>query len=350
MTAIDVQNLNKQFVLPIKEPGLSGAVRSFFKRKKTKTVDAVHNISFQIDKGELVGFLGPNGAGKTTTMKMLSGLLYPSSGKISILGHNPSDRNPQFQRQFSMVMGQRTQLWWDLPARETFRLNQKIFEIPDDVFNARLQELIDLLELQKLMDTPVKKLSLGERMKSELACALLHQPKVVLLDEPTLGLDLMMQKKLREFILQYNQRYESTILLTSHNMDDVETLCKRVIIINDGRILYDGNLSRIVQQYAATKLVSIHTSANLTPQQFVGILGVSEPLEIFGHDAKMKISRDNISETIARLLAKIKVDDLSIEELPIEEIIRKMFETREVPSSNLPSSHAPSNNVPPSHE
>jgi len=320
-SAIRVRNLSKTFQVPLKQPGLKGAFRSLF-TKENKIVPAVQNISFEIARGDLVGFLGPNGAGKTTSLKMLSGLLYPTQGQVEILGHIPWKREKDFQMGFSMVMGQRTQLWWDLPARETFVLNQKIFEIPDKDFKERREKITELLDIRNLLDVPVKKLSLGERMKAELACAILHYPRVLLLDEPTLGLDLVMQKKLRNFIRSYNQETGSTILLTSHNMADVEELCKRVIIIDGGRILYDGDLSKIVERYAPDKLVTFTASV---PLDIAGLKILGKVIFHNGTSAELEVPRKDVSRVMSSLLAQVNVVDLSIEELPIEEIIRRVF-------------------------
>lgn len=300
---------------------MRGAFRFLFK-KENKIVPAVQNVSFEIASGDLVGFLGPNGAGKTTTLKVLSGLLYPTEGQVEILGHVPWKREKDFQMNFSMVMGQRTQLWWDLPARETFTLNQKIFEISDKDFQERREKIVELLDIQDLLDVPVKKLSLGERMKAELACAILHYPKVLLLDEPTLGLDLVMQKKLRNFIRDYNKETGSTILLTSHNMADVEELCKRVIIIHGGRILYDGDLSKIVERYAPDKLVTLTSSS---PLDIAGLKALGKVISHNGTSAEIEVPRKDVSRVVGSLLSQVPVADLAIEELPIEEIIRRVF-------------------------
>jgi ABC-2 type transport system ATP-binding protein len=257
---IVVDNLVKTYRVPQKSPGLSGALKSFFARRY-RDVEAVKNISFTIQEGELVGFLGPNGAGKTTTLKMLSGLLHPTSGDVRVLGFIPWERQRAYQKQFTMVMGQRTQLWWDLPAWDSFLLNKEIFEIPNAQFEATVKELADLLEIQDLLDTPVKKLSLGQRMKAELACSLLHHPKVLLLDEPTIGLDVLMQQKVRQFILDYNRRYKATILLTSHNMEDVAELCSRLILINHGRILSDESFASFQARHGQKPLTEAMRSA-----------------------------------------------------------------------------------------
>jgi len=255
-TVIEAVALSKHFRVMQKAPGLKGALKGLFSRVY-RDVHAVKEISFSIKEGELVGFLGPNGAGKTTSLKMLSGLLHPSSGQAHVLGFVPWHRERRFQKQFTMVMGQRTQLWWDLPAWDSFLLNKEIFEIPDAEFETTAKELTRLLEIEDLLEIPVKKLSLGQRMKAELACSLLHSPKVLLMDEPTIGLDVMMQQKVRQFILAYNQRRKATILLTSHNMDDVSELCSRVILIDHGRILFDGPLSEIHKRYGDGKLADV---------------------------------------------------------------------------------------------
>jgi ABC-2 type transport system ATP-binding protein len=255
-TIIEANQLSKHFRVPQKGAGLAGAIKGLFSRRY-RDVHAVKDISFTIKEGELVGFLGPNGAGKTTTLKMLSGLLHPTSGQARVLGYVPWQRDRKFQKQFTMIMGQRTQLWWDLPAWDSFLLNKEIFEVPDAEFAATAKELSALLEIDNLLEIPVKKLSLGQRMKAELACSLLHNPKVLLLDEPTIGLDVMMQQKVRQFILDYNRRRKATILLTSHNMDDVSELCSRVILIDRGAILFDGPLTGIHERYGQGKLADV---------------------------------------------------------------------------------------------
>jgi len=321
LNAIQTRGLCKDYQVPVKRPGLMGAFRHFLDGR-TRTVRAVRDVSFDIGKGELVGFLGPNGAGKTTTLKMLSGLLYPTSGEVTVLGRVPSKRENDFLRRFSMVMGQRTQLWWDLPARETFTLNQKIYSIPEREFARRRDEVIALLELEELVDRPVKKLSLGERMKAELACAILHEPEVLLLDEPTLGLDIVMQEKLRRFILDYQRRTQCTILLTSHNMDDVEELCQRVMVINDGQLLYDGSLEKIVRSYAPDKLVVLGAARKLEAGQ---LSPYGEIVSLDGTSAKLLVPRQKVSQAVGEILSRLPIVDLAVEEMPVDHIIRKVF-------------------------
>jgi ABC-2 type transport system ATP-binding protein len=264
---IEVRSLTKTFRVAHKDPGLAGALKGLFTRQY-RDVHAVRDITFSIKEGELVGFLGPNGAGKTTTLKMLSGLLHPSSGEATVLGHVPWKRERDFQKQFTMVMGQRTQLWWDLPAWDSFLLNKEIYEIPKDQFEDMVNDLADLLEIKDLLDVPVKKLSLGQRMKAELACSLLHRPRVLLLDEPTIGLDVVMQQKVREFIRAYNRKWKATVLLTSHNMEDVSELCTRILLINHGQILFDGSLPDFQTHYGRLPLTEAMRAAfSASPEQ-----------------------------------------------------------------------------------
>ncbi|MBI2035034.1 MAG: ABC transporter ATP-binding protein, partial [Candidatus Levybacteria bacterium] len=245
MSVISVSHLTKHYKVHKKDPGLAGSLRSIFSRKY-ETVKAVEDVSFSVDEGELIGFIGPNGAGKTTTLKCLSGLLYPTSGKVDVLGFTPFDRKTKFLKQIALVMGQKNQLWWDLPAIDTFLLNKEIYEISKKRFDEVVNDLTKLLDIEEQLRVQVRKLSLGQRMKMELVASLIHSPKVLFLDEPTIGLDVVMQKKIREFLREYNHKYKATILLTSHYMRDVEALCKRVIVINFGKILYDGKLSDLI--------------------------------------------------------------------------------------------------------
>ena len=321
MACITTRALAKEYRVPEKEPGLGGAVRSLFDRK-FRTTRAVQGIDLTVQEGELVGFLGVNGAGKTTTLKMLAGLLTPTSGEASVLGHVPWRREAAFQRRFSLVMGQRTQLWWELPAQETFRLNQVIYGLSDADYARNLDELVELLDLRDCLSVPVKKLSLGQRMRAELAAALLHKPALLLLDEPTLGLDVIMQKKVREFIREYNRRNNATILLTSHNMTDVVELCPRVLVIERGRLLYDGSLTKLVERFAAHKVIEVVFSEPVSPERLAG-LG-----RLAGRDglrATLEVPRAEVSKRAAELLMRLPVADLTIDEPPIDDVVRTIF-------------------------
>src|SRR5580692_332467 len=256
MSVIEVNGLSKAFRTYKKQPGFMGAVKGLFRRQYEQTV-AVDNVSFKIEPGELVGFLGPNGAGKTTTLKMLAGLLYPTGGRANVLGYTPWERADGYRRQFALVLGQKNQLWWDLPARESLELNAKIYGIPKDRFEKTVSEMTELLAVGHKLNVSVRELSLGERMKMELIASLLHQPKILFLDEPTIGLDVVSQKTVREFLRAYNSRQKTTILLTSHYMADIQELCQRVIIIDHGKLFFDGKLSVIVDRFADFKLVTI---------------------------------------------------------------------------------------------
>lgn len=318
---ISVSHLSKFYQVHKKEPGFGGTIKSLLSRTY-ETVKAVEDISFEINEGELVGFIGPNGAGKTTTLKCLSGLLYPDKGEIEVLGFTPFERKTQFLKQIALVMGQKNQLWWDLPVMETLLLNKEIYEIDDQQFQDVVDELALLLDVKDLLSVQVKKLSLGQRMKCELIAALTHSPKVLFLDEPTIGLDVVMQAKLREFIAEYNQKYKATILLTSHYMRDVEALCERVIIIDHGKILYDGKLSDIVRKYAKHKIISVIFHATVEK----GKLEKLGKLQSFEYPkATLSVARRNSNQIAAKLLEYFPVEDLNIEEPDIEEIIRDVF-------------------------
>ena len=256
---IEVRGLTKAFRTYKKQPGFRGAVRGLFHRKYVQTV-AVKDVNFRVEPGELVGFLGPNGAGKTTTLKMLAGLLYPTSGTARVLGYVPWERQDGYRRQFALLLGQKNQLWWDLPARESLELNAKIYGIARESFDRTVGEMTELLAVKDKLDVNVRELSLGERMKMELIASLLHQPKMLFLDEPTIGLDVISQKTVREFLREYNAKQKTTILLTSHYMADIQELCRRVIIIDHGAIFFDGSLSEIIDRFADFKLVTIQTS------------------------------------------------------------------------------------------
>lgn len=318
---IEVKNLQKHFKQHKKEPGFMGSVKSLFKREYFD-IKAVDDISFSIDEGEIVGFIGPNGAGKTTTLKMLSGLLYPTDGVAQVLGYNPYKRQPEFQKQFSLVMGQKNQLWWDLPAVESFLLNKEIYEVPTKQYNETVEELSELLDIKEIMNVQVRKLSLGQRMKCELVAALLHSPKVLFLDEPTIGLDVVMQKKIREFFKEYNRKYKTTVILTSHYMDDVKELCDRIIIIDHGKLIYDGNLNEIIKKYAGNKnLTAVFLKeVDRADLEKIGMVTEFEPLK-----ATISVPRAVHGQAAAELLSKFPVDDLDISEVHLEDVIRKIF-------------------------
>jgi ABC-2 type transport system ATP-binding protein len=320
MSAIILLNsLSKHYKVPVRKSGLKASLGSLFKREYV-IVKAVDEIDFQIEQGEVVGFLGPNGAGKTTTLKMLSGLLYPTAGGVTVLGFVPSQRQSEFLRQITLVMGNRQQLVWDLPALDSFELMRSIYAIPTQDFTRTRDDFIDMLELKNLVNKPVRNLSLGERMKMEIAGALLHRPKVLFLDEPTLGLDVTMQRRIRTFISDYNQRYGATVLLTSHYMADVEALCKRVIVIHHGKLLFDGDLSSLVGQFSAFKTVGVTlqtSGANLE--------GYGQVINQDGTRFILRVPKAETAQVTARLLADLPVDDLNVEDPPIEDVIEQVF-------------------------
>ncbi|MCL4397758.1 ABC transporter ATP-binding protein [Patescibacteria group bacterium] len=329
MPTILVSHLSKYYQVHQKEPGLAGSIRSLFHRKYYD-VKAVDDVSFEIGEGELVGFIGPNGAGKTTTLKTLSGLLYPTKGEVSVLGYTPWKRQPEFQKQFALVMGQKNQLWWDLPAIESFILNKEIYEVPKEKYETTLNELSELLEVKDLLKVQVRKLSLGERMKMELIAALIHSPKVLFLDEPTIGLDVVAQKKMRDFIKIYNQKYKSTIILTSHYMDDVKELCKRVIIIDKGKVLFDGQLDDIVKKFADHKNLSVVLDKELTKKQIEHLESLGGIKEFAFPKLVLQVPRENSNKVAAKLLQSYPIADLNIEESQIEDIIREVFTGKDV--------------------
>jgi ABC-2 type transport system ATP-binding protein len=289
-------------------------------RRRKLEVHAVDGISFDLAAGEIVGFLGPNGAGKTTTLKMLSGLLHPSAGEVTVLGYIPWKRDKAFLRQITLVMGQRNQLVWDIPAISSFELNRAIYRIPPEDYRRTLDELTELLELGPLLNKPVRNLSLGERMKCEIAAALLHRPSVVFLDEPTIGLDVTMQRRIRTFIAEYNRRFGATILLTSHYMADVEALCRRVVIIHHGRLLFDGDLSKLVQKFTEYKTIVLQVG---DCQADLSSYGTVESCE----DGRftLRVPKAKTAQVTAKLLTDLPVIDLLVEDPPIEEVIERVF-------------------------
>ena len=323
MPVIEVSGLTKTFRTYKKQPGFAGAVKGLF-RRQYEQIAAVNHVDFGIEAGELVGFLGPNGAGKTTTLKMLAGLLYPSGGSAKVLGYIPWERQDGYRRQFALVLGQKNQLWWDLPARESLELNAKIYGIPADRFERTVAEMSQLLSVGDKLNVSVRELSLGERMKMELIASLLHQPKVLFLDEPTIGLDVVSQKIVREFLRRYNETHQTTILLTSHYMADIQALCQRVIIIDHGKIFFDGRLSEVVDRFADFKLVTIQCDgADACSTESLGKYG--EVVEKSPSSIKLKVKRDRVIPACKALLDELPVRDIDIEEVPIEDVIRQIF-------------------------
>jgi len=323
---IDVRDLKKYYQVHEKEAGFGGSLRSLVHRRY-RDVKAVDGICFQIEAGEMVGFLGPNGAGKTTTLKVLAGLLHPTNGMVRILGFTPQARKPVFLKQITLIMGQKNQLNWDLPAMESFIVNQAVYDIPAGDFRNSLAELSDLLDLQPLLNKQVRKLSLGERMKCELAAALLHRPKVLFLDEPTIGLDVNMQARIRQFVAEYNARFGATVILTSHYMADVTALCNRVIVIDLGRIIYDGNLRAMVEQLAPYKVLKLILRRPLSCEALAPYGQVSD---CNGVKAILRVPREKATEAAARLLTAVDLEDVTIEEPAIEDIVSEMFNRGQV--------------------
>lgn len=319
MPVVHVSELTKVYVVPEREAGLAAATRSLF-RRRNRLVRAVDGVSFDIEEGEIVGFLGPNGAGKTTTLKMLSGLLYPTAGDVRVLGHVPSKRERDFLRRITLVMGNRNQLQWDLPALDSFELNRAIYRIPREDFLRLRDELIELLEIGDLVRKPVRNLSLGERMKVEIVGALLHRPQVLFLDEPTIGLDVTMQRRIRSFVGDYNRRYGASVLLTSHYMADVVALCRRVIVIHHGRILFDGDLAALARQFAAYKTIGVDLQDGA-----VDLSGYGEVMSQDGPRVTLRVPKEETARVTARLLAEREVLDLTVEEPAIEDVIEIVF-------------------------
>jgi ABC-2 type transport system ATP-binding protein len=323
MQIVVVENLSKIYPVAVKQPGLKGTLAHFF-RRTYREIKAVQNISFQIETGEVVGFLGPNGAGKTTTLKMLTGLIYPSSGKVTVADRIPYRRQPQFLEKTSLVMGQKQQLLWDLPALDSLRINAAVYKIPEGIFQQRLNELTEMLSLKDKLTQPVRKLSLGERMKAELLAALLHHPQVLFLDEPTLGLDVNGQVAVRDFLREYNQRYQATILLTSHYMADITALCKRVILIHQGKLFYDGSLETLLERFAPYREVKVELSEALGESE---LTQYAEVRSIEGREVSFLVRREKLTNTVSQILANLEILDLSVTDPPIEEVIGRLFET-----------------------
>lgn len=332
MNAIVVKNLEKTYKVYQKKEGVFASIKGLWQRDH-KTVHAVSDVSFSIEQGEIVAFLGPNGAGKTTTLKLLSGLIFPSSGEATVLGHIPWKRENEYRRRFSLVMGQKNQLWWDLPAQESFRLHKEIYRIDPQQYTRRIDELTSLLEVRHLIGQPVRELSLGERMRMELIAALLHKPDVLLLDEPTIGLDVVSQRRVQEFLKYYQVKQKTTVVLTSHYMKDVEALCKRAIIINQGRIKHDGPLSDILDRFSNYKIMDVQFDGNEMPADF------SQWGEVIKQEAphvKLKVPRNKIPEILSNLLAKYRILDVGVQERPLEEVIAEVFTDQKNEDSSSP--------------
>ncbi len=323
MFVVEVKHLSKNYEYYRKRPGLWGSITGLFNRDKL-TTEAVKDISFSIEEGELVGFLGPNGAGKTTTLKVLSGILYPTSGDARVLGYTPFKRQAGYQKSFALVMGQKNQLWWDLPPRESFMLNKEIYEVTDEEFRQSLDEFGELLGIRDVLDVPVRKLSLGQRMKCELTAALIHRPKVLFLDEPTIGLDVVAQKNIRDFIKKYNELKKTTIILTSHYMEDIAQLCRRVIIIDQGRIVFDGRLDDLIKRYAQHKLLTVMASDSGIPRGEVEQYG--DIVEYTPAKVVFKVPRDHVKSAASKILSSnLPVDDILISEMPVDDVVRMIF-------------------------
>ncbi|WP_050920734.1 ABC transporter ATP-binding protein [Deinococcus gobiensis] len=323
--AVHVRDLKKSYTVHEKDPGFVGSLKSFV-RRRTREVEAVRGVSFDLAPGEVVGFLGPNGAGKTTTLKMLSGLLHPTSGTARVAGFEPRRRETAFLRQITLVMGQKQQLMWDLPAQDSFLVNQAIYEIPEREFRATMSEFTEVLGLSGILNKQVRKLSLGERMKCELAAALLHRPRVLFLDEPTIGLDVNMQEAVREFVRDYNERYGATVILTSHYMADVTALARRVLVIDAGELVFDGDLAGLVERGSGGKTIRLQLRRPAGAEELARYGTV---VEAGGLSAELTVPRAEVSARAARLLTELDVADLTVEDPPIEAVMAELFGHRE---------------------
>jgi len=321
---IDVSELSKSYRVHKRAPGIAAALRSVF-RRRYETVKAVEELSFQIAQGERVGFLGPNGAGKTTTLKVLAGLLHPTSGNVSVGGHVPHTRDPRFLELITLVMGQKQQLLWDLPPSDTYAMNRAIYDIPRAQAEETIRTLTELLEIGDLISKPTRQLSLGERMKCELVAALLHRPRVLFLDEPTIGLDVSMQAKMRAFIRDYNERFGAAVLLTSHYMDDVVALCPRIVVIDRGRLIYDGDLRELVRRVRPDKHVTIRLSAPVAAEDLARL---GKVVSADAAQAVLAVPAAQASAVVRDALATLPIVDLTIEEPPLEDVMRELFVTR----------------------
>jgi ABC-2 type transport system ATP-binding protein len=325
MVTIEIERLSKTYRIHQKQEGLMASVRGLFTREY-RQVEAVRSIDLSVNQGEFVAFLGPNGAGKTTTLKLLSGVINPTGGTARVLGHVPWQRENAYRRRFALVMGQKNQLWWDLPAQESFRLHQQIYHIDPDAFDKTRDELVDLLTVRSLLGQPIRELSLGERMKMELIGALLHSPEVLFLDEPTIGLDVVAQHNVQNFLRYYQQLRKITILLTSHYMKDVVALCRRVVIIAKGRIVHDGSLTEIIDRFSRHKVITLQFASDDLPED---LARYGEVIELEAPRAKLRVERRVVTEILSAILQKHPIRDVSVEDPPLEEVLAKMFAVSE---------------------
>jgi ABC-2 type transport system ATP-binding protein len=321
MSLIVAENLSKFYPVAVKEAGLRGTISHFFQRTY-RSIPAVQDVSFEIAPGEIVGFLGPNGAGKTTTLKMLTGLIHPSSGQVKVAGYIPFRRQEAFLQKITLVMGQKQQLLWDLPALDSLKINAAIYNISDREFQRRVGELTEMLSLAGKLTQAVRKLSLGERMKAELLAALLHRPQVLFLDEPTLGLDVNAQLSVRDFLREYNQRYQATVLLTSHYMADITALCKRVLLIHQGKLMYDGLLDGLLESFTPYREIYLELVEPLTKEQ---LMFYGDVQMVDGRTVRFMVQREQLTRVISQILSNLDVVDLTVTEPPVEEIIARVF-------------------------
>lgn len=325
MSIISITNLKKHYKQPIKEAGMRGTWNAIFS-PKYKEIRAVDEITFNIEEGEIVAFLGPNGAGKTTTLKMLTGILYPTDGDIKVLGYIPKERDKKYLKQIAIVMGQKNQLWWDLPVLDTFNMHRDIYKIEKKMYKKILDELVELLDVKELLNVQAKRLSLGQRMKCEILLALLHKPKILFLDEPTIGLDVETQQKIRIFLKEYNEKTKTTIILTSHNMSDVKAICKRAILINNGKIVYDGRLNELLDRSSDKKYVKLDFEKVVHKKD---LLKYGDVIESTPYQANLAIPKENNIKIISEILSELPIDNIDIQDVPLEEIIIKIFKKKE---------------------